>query len=109
MKDKVFVDTNLWVYLYSDSDKSAIVNQLIKNHFDNIIISTQVLSELFNVLTKKTLKTKKEASEILSEIACSFEVATIEPGTVLEASKIACDHMFSIYDSLILSSALKCG
>jgi predicted nucleic acid-binding protein len=58
-------------------------------------------------LTKKTIKSKIEASQILTEITNSFEVVTIEPVTVLEAGKIASDHLFSIYDSLILSAAIK--
>jgi len=57
MKDEVFVDSNLWIYLYSEGEKSAIIFKVINQHFDHIIVSTQLLGECFNVLTKKKLKT----------------------------------------------------
>jgi len=36
MKDKVLVDTNLWVYLYSDKPKGNIVKRLLDEHFANV-------------------------------------------------------------------------
>lgn len=78
MSDKVFLDTNLWIYLYSgDKVKGRKVKQLVDERFENIVVSTQVLGELFHVLTKKGLKNKKEAREIVSEIAGYFQVASI--------------------------------
>ena len=61
MNDKVFVDTNLWVYLYADDsnkEKTETIKSLVDNYFQNIIISTQVLGEFFHVLAKKGLKEK---------------------------------------------------
>jgi hypothetical protein len=34
MRDRVFVDTNLWIYLYSDSKKHEPVQGLLDRHFD---------------------------------------------------------------------------
>jgi len=59
MRDKVFVDTNLWVYLYSDKLKGNIVKGFLDKHFANVTVSTQILGELFNVLVKKGFKTKE--------------------------------------------------
>jgi predicted nucleic acid-binding protein len=59
MNDKIFIDTNLWIYLYadaSDREKTQKISGLIDKNFDDINISTQVLGEVFNVLTKKALK-----------------------------------------------------
>jgi hypothetical protein len=52
-------DTNLWIYLYSDKVKGRKVKQLVDERFESIVVSTQVLGELFHVLTKKGLKSKK--------------------------------------------------
>ncbi|RME67596.1 MAG: DNA-binding protein, partial [Nitrospirae bacterium] len=44
MKDKVFIDTNLWIYLHaidSIKEKSQRVVNLIDTYYDDIIISTQ--------------------------------------------------------------------
>ena len=57
MSDKVFVDTNLWVYLYSDDDKNTIVAERVTQSANDAILSTQVLGELFSVRTRKKLKT----------------------------------------------------
>ena len=109
MNDKVFLDTNLWIYLYSDKVKGRKIKQLVTDRFENIVISTQVLGELFHVLTKKGLKDKKEAKEIVSEIAGHFQVAAISLPTVNHAVNLHVKHGYSYWDSLILSSAMENG
>jgi hypothetical protein len=52
MGDKVFVDTNLWIYFFAKNpaDKGNIIAQIITNQPSLVIInSTQVLGELYNV------------------------------------------------------------
>jgi predicted nucleic acid-binding protein len=74
MSDKIFVDTNLWVYLYaddSDKEKTKTVSSLVDKYFENITISTQVLGEFFHVLTKKGLKEKEEARQMGLDISSS--------------------------------------
>lgn len=56
MSDKVFFDTNLWIYLYSEDAKAVVVEALLAEQFDRITISTQVLGECFVVLTRKKNK-----------------------------------------------------
>lgn len=108
MSDKVFLDTNLWIYLYSgDKVKGRKVRQLVDERFENIVVSTQVLGELFHVLTKKGLKNKKEAKEIVSEIAGHFQVAAISLPTVIRAISLHAKHRYSYWDSLIISSGLE--
>ena len=68
MKDNLFLDTNIWVYLYSDSAKSVVAKKLIEKHFDQVVISTQVLTELYNVLVKKKIKSKEEARKVIIEL-----------------------------------------
>jgi predicted nucleic acid-binding protein len=107
MSDKIFLDTNLWVYLYSDSPKRATIENLIDDQFDNIVISTQVLGECFNVLTRKKLKRVDEAISIINSIATEFEVMAIQKTTVIHGLKLHAHYHFSYYDSLILASALE--
>ena len=109
MNDKVFLDTSLWIYLYSDKVKGRKIKQLVTDRFENIIVSTQVLGELFHVLTKKGLKDKKEAKEIVSEIAGHFQVAAISLPTVNHAVNLHVKHGYSYWDSLIISSAMENG
>ena len=109
MKDEVFVDSNLWIYLYSEGEKSAIIFKVINKHFDHIIVSTQVLGECFNVLTKKKLKTLEEVTQIIDEIASITEVSGIDKFSVAKAIEIHTRYKYSYYDSLIIASALENG
>jgi predicted nucleic acid-binding protein len=106
MKDNLFIDTNVWVYLYSDSSKSVVAEKLIEKNFQKIIISTQVLTELYNVLVKRKIKTNEETRELIINLNANFKTSSINPDIVLHAAKIANTLVFSIYDSLIISSAL---
>jgi predicted nucleic acid-binding protein len=109
MSDKVFLDTNLWIYLYSDKVKGRKIKQLVTERFEAVVVSTQVLGELFHVLTKKGLKDKKEAREIVSEIAGHFHVAPVSLPTVIHAINLHVKHGYSYWDSLIISSAMENG
>ncbi len=73
IESKIFFDTNLLVYLYSTDQKSSVVEKLIQSHFSEICLSVQVLNELYNVLTRKNLKTLKKGywamfGEIVQEL-----------------------------------------
>jgi predicted nucleic acid-binding protein len=107
MTDKVFMDTNLWIYLYSDDDKSAIVAELVNQNVDDIILSAQVLGELFSVITRKKLKTLPAATQIVGDIASLYEVAGLDRFSVAKAIQIHTKYQYSYYDSLIIASALE--
>jgi predicted nucleic acid-binding protein len=107
MRSKVFVDTNLWVYLYSDNPKGKIVKDLIDLYFCNIVISVQVLGEFFNVLVRKIGKQKEEAKEMVINLLETFEVVKINESSVLKAMEISIRYNFSYWDSLIVASALE--
>ena len=109
MKGRIFIDSNLWVYLYSDRDKGNIVRNIIEDYFIDIVLSAQVLGEFFNVLTRKIMRTKKEAREIISDLAMNFEVIEIDKSLVLEAMEISIRYKYSYWDSLIVVAALRTG
>jgi len=60
IKDKVFIDTNVLVYYFQEKDnyKKAKARQTINNNLDKIVLSTQILGELFNVITRIDKKSK---------------------------------------------------
>ena len=112
MKDKVFIDTNLWIYLHatdSIKEKNQRVVKLIDVYYDDIIISTQVLGEVFNVLIKKGLKEKVQAKDIILNLSEHFEVVGVLVKTVMKAIDISIRYKFSYWDSLIVASALESG
>ncbi len=107
MNDKVFIDTNVWVYLHSDSIKVNVAAQLVEKEFAKIIISTQVLTELYNVLVKKNFKTRVEAGNIVDNLTKYFKISNITSDIVKNGIEIANNLQFSIYDSLIIATALQ--
>jgi predicted nucleic acid-binding protein len=107
MSDRIFVDTNLWVYSYSKDDKSDKCNELLDKHFEKVHLSTQVLGEIFSVLTKKSVKTKKEAKQIISDLTASFNITDVLTVTINNAIDISIKYAFSYRDSLIIASALE--
>ncbi|OGV48881.1 MAG: hypothetical protein A2017_00345 [Lentisphaerae bacterium GWF2_44_16] len=106
MKDK-FIDTNLWVYLYSSDSKALKVRELFHDIFPEIIISSQVLGELYNVIIKKNIKPAKDARVIVSDIAKYHTVVSIASRDVLKAVHLSEKYSFSYWDSLIIASAIN--
>ncbi|KAB8332557.1 PIN domain-containing protein [Scytonema tolypothrichoides VB-61278] len=108
MADKVMIDTNLWVYLYAKNpqEKYLKVKKIISENFDCLTVSTQILGELYNVLTKKNLTSKEEAKQIIQEIATNFTVLEIDTLKVLTALDINSGYGYSYWDSLVISTAL---
>jgi predicted nucleic acid-binding protein len=77
MKDKVFVDTNVFVYAYSDDDiqKHNTAKKLLQNDLseNTIVVSVQILNEFYSVMSKSKLS-HKEITNYVREIAslCSL-------------------------------------
>ena len=109
MKGKVFLDSNLWVYLNSSEAKAPVVRELVTKHFADIVISTQVLGETYNVLVKKRFTNQETAREIVSDLQGSFFISPITTATVSNAMEINSRHGYSYWDSLIIASALETG
>lgn len=90
MTDKVFLDTNLWVYFYSKDllKKHQRVEEILRTHSQSIQISTQVLGELFHVLTRKKFTSETDAVAIVSLLIHSFPILPIESANVLQAMEV---------------------
>ncbi len=108
MSGKVFMDTNLWIYLYAKDppEKSQKVEETIKANSPLIQVSTQILGELFHVLTRKKFTSKPDAINIILDIVNSFSVQIIDTPQVLQALEINAKYNYSYWDSLIIATAL---
>jgi len=105
MNDKIFIDSNIWLYLF-DKDvqkKTTVAKLLHQNH----VISTQVLSENMNVCIRK-FKLPSEALKIhISKLVNHCEVMNISFTTIQLALDIHHRYGYSYYDSQIIASALE--
>ncbi|MBW4440109.1 MAG: PIN domain-containing protein [Plectolyngbya sp. WJT66-NPBG17] len=111
MTAKVFLDTNLWIYFFTKKpyDKALAVAEVIANYSDDssLLVSTQVLGEIYHVLTRKTSYSKQECQAMIQDLDRAFSpIVPIDPATVLEALEINDRYSFSYWDSLILATAL---
>ena len=110
MKDRVFFDSNIIIYSYSSTelDKSAIANELIFS-LDEIIISTQVINEVTNILYKKFKLDTSSIRNAVLEIDNNFRIVGFSLKTQLKALEIKDKYKLQYYDSLILATALENG
>ena len=109
MSDKVFLDSNVLIYSYSkdEPEKQIIARKLISEF--NSFISTQVLQELTNIITKKFNFSFIDAKKTIEECCHNNNLHVNTEDTIMQACDIARQNGFSFYDSLIISSALECG
>jgi len=108
MSARIFLDTNILVYAYSKTEleKQAIARKLISE--GNSFISTQVLQELTNTLTKKFHNSWFQAQDAVNEVCENNQLYVNERETIVKACTISDKYKCSFYDSLIISAAISC-
>jgi predicted nucleic acid-binding protein len=109
MNDNVFLDSNIIVYSYSNSEisKQSKARDLIKECHS--FISIQVLQELCNIVTRKFKFSYPEAVAAIEECCRNNSLHINTDSTVIQACRIAERFGFSFYDSMIISAAIECG
>lgn len=108
MSDKIFLDSNILVYCYSTSDarKQGIARTL--SALDNVHISTQVLNETTNVLSKKYHIAWNDLANLITDFESNFIVHQLTSSEIKKACGIAERYSFSFFDSLMVASAMEC-
>lgn len=107
MSGKVFVDTNIFIYVYSnDEPQKKIISQRTIEKYD-CIISTQVLNEFSNVCLKKFNKSTEEVELALNEIIGNSIVSLIDTNSIKQALKIHKQYGYNYYDCLMIAMALN--
>ncbi|WP_019538395.1 MULTISPECIES: PIN domain-containing protein [Proteiniphilum] len=109
MNAKAFIDTNVFVYLYSEDEewKQKRVYDAIETH--DCITSIQVINEFSNVCLKKLKMPSSTVKAAIDEITEGFIVVPIGTDDIKQALTIHENYGYSYYDSLILASALSSG
>lgn len=107
MKDKVFLDTNILIYVYSvtEPEKQKIAIELSET--TSSYISTQVIQEFSNILFKKFGLNWNQILLAINEITENYSIIINNPATIKLACKMARKHQYSFYDSLIISAAME--
>ena len=111
MKDRIFIDTNVLVYIHlfdeESQDKRKALQNLLHRRIDaELIINVQVINEFYNVLLRKNIEDNVIQEKIHSQLEiCSASELSLK--TVFSAWKLREKYKYSYWDSLILASALE--
>ena len=112
MKDKYFFDSNIFIYSVKEYDneedkrKKEIALSLIEKEDIEVIISSQVLNEVSNILLKKSRFTQEQIIDTLEWMMETLEVISLTPDITLTGLDLHFRYHFSFYDSLIVSAAI---
>jgi predicted nucleic acid-binding protein len=102
-----FFDTNLLLYLFSSStDKADTVESLMA---EGGTISVQVLNEFAAVARRKLKMTFAEISETVDILTQTLKVVPLKLETHRYGLQLAERYGYSVYDAMILASALESG
>ncbi len=106
-KPEVFIDTNLWLYAFIESDdstKTGIARTLIKD--TNPVISTQVINEVCVNLIRKANFNEEQITQLIESFYQKYPVVELNKSILLDASRLRQRYSLSFWDSLVIASAL---
>jgi predicted nucleic acid-binding protein len=109
MNDKAFVDSNVFLYLYSADEEIKREKAITALKQYHCVTSTQALNELCNVCTKKWKIAVEDIEKAVDEICGACTIYPLTPEIIKQALPLHRRYGYSFYDSLMLSSALSCG
>ncbi len=108
----VFFDTNVLVYCTDTSNpaKQTRSRQLVAQACldGDGWVSTQVLIELFNVLTRKQKIPAQAARDVVLSY-CAWQVVDSDLALVNAAIDMTLQRQLSIWDAMMVQAAVRCG
>ena len=114
MNDRVFVDTNVLVYAFDASEpekKAAALDLLDRGRKEgNLVVSVQVLQELYVTVTRKLTPPlpEREALEAVEKLAL-LPVVAADRDLVLDGIRGSQRLRISFWDALIVAAARRAG
>src|SRR6478672_4942937 len=107
MSGDAFFDSNILLYLLSSkSPKGERAEELVS---DRGVVSVQVLNEFANVASRKFGADFRKIRDMLAVIRAVCDLKSLDVETHERGLDIAERYRFSIYDSMLLASALEGG
>jgi len=109
MKGKVFLDTNILVYLHSlkEERKRTISTDILETC--DCCTSTQALNEFCNVSLRKLNRSRGEIEEAIDEMRDMCIVCAVAIDTIRYALALHVRYGYSYYDCVMLACALESG
>ncbi|MBT6443726.1 MAG: PIN domain-containing protein [Acidimicrobiaceae bacterium] len=109
---RAFVDTDVFVYLYSSDDpaKRDVARDLLLNADIDLVLSAQVLNEFYVTVTRKITSplSPGDARDAVGSLA-ELEVVPVTRNLVVDALDAGQRYQLSHWDSLIVEAASRSG
>jgi predicted nucleic acid-binding protein len=112
MSDRVFIDTNVFVYADDKAAKAkrlrarTVLSELIRTR--RAVVSTQIMQEYF-VASVRKLALSPARARIRVERLNHLDVVLIRPELVVSAIDLCRLHALSFWDALVVRSASVAG
>jgi len=112
---RFFLDTNVLVYAFDEDEpeKRERALEILRKAGETegaYVISTQVLQEFYNVVTRRlTKKLTEEDGDRATRSFAHLPVVTADAHLVLDAISLSRRHQLSLWDALIVQAAVKTG
>lgn len=111
MQDKIFWDSNLWIYVALDvlhpseaAKQNALLNMLSKR--PHLVSSVQVFNEVGNVLQRKYKYSEQKTASFFSKIDQLTYCLPLTKDMSFKALDLKARYQLSWFDSLIVTAAL---
>ncbi|MBF0428480.1 MAG: PIN domain-containing protein [Magnetococcales bacterium] len=110
MNDRIFIDTNIWIYAHLDQDndkKGTIASRLVEVN-SLCVVSTQVLNEYYNTMVRNKVDDLWIGRSVEAIIKyCEVRLITLD--VIRKAHSFRTSYRFSYWDCLMLASAREAG
>src|SRR5436190_19870302 len=103
-----FIDTNIWLYAFSNSQdklKSQQAKALLRRT-PQIALSTQVVNEISVNLLRKFQANEPDIRKLIHPLYRKYLIVEYNRAILLHASDLRSAYHISYWDSLIMASAL---
>ncbi|MBI5186556.1 MAG: PIN domain-containing protein [Nitrospinae bacterium] len=106
-KTQCFVDTNIWLYSFIETDeaeKTKIAKSIIRDN--EVFISSQVVNETCVNLLRNARFSEENIQLLITSFYHKYTVLKISKGILFHASKLRGHYNLSFWDSIVVASAL---
>ena len=114
MKDKIFVDSNIWIYLFTSDDilKNELARKFIVENTTKgsiLVISYQVINEVGAVLKRKKKFNEEKIRFVFNAMVDLCVIQDFSQEIITKASIMRDTMSVSYWDSIIIATASKSG
>ena len=104
---RTFVDTNILVYAFAEpfGTKGLKASEAMLKLGNQMIVSTQVLHEFYNVATRKLGMPSHQARQVIVDLS-NGEVVSSSPPMLIRAIDLSDATECSFWDALIIQAAI---